>query len=94
MPIDRSEWEKGRTAERLESQIEAFLASNRGNAFTESEIVSGLYTLKYESLPDIIVAIAVSIAVSKALETLVKEGRVREKSIKERIGENTYYMIA
>ncbi len=94
MPIGRDEWSKRRTKDTLESLIESFLKSNSNNAFTISEIVSGLYTLKYEDLGDWIGAFASFYAVNTALDNLVKEKKVQKQVVSKRYGTDTYYMIA
>jgi len=42
VPIEKEEWDAGRTWETDEARVLAFLTKNRGKAFTSSEIVHGL----------------------------------------------------
>ena len=92
MPISRDEWNKGRSGDTLESIVETFLRANSGNAYAISEIVDGLYTLKYQGLGDWLGAFATFYGVNRALETLLKEGRIKSQVVKKTNGAETFYM--
>ena len=95
MPISKNFWEKGRSAEALESSIETFLANNKDKAFTESEIRSYLYpSRRYENALDWVAATLDFLGIGKALDKLLQEGRIKSKSIKEAVGEQVYYTIS
>ena len=92
MPISRDEWNKGRTEDTLESVVESFLRTNSGKAYAMSEIVDGLFTLKYQGLGDWLTAFASFYGVSRALESLLKEGRIKSRVVKQTYGAETFYM--
>jgi hypothetical protein len=43
MPIDKNDFDKGRSDEPIISKIQKFLESNKDKAFTEEEIIGHLY---------------------------------------------------
>ena len=81
MPISNEEWNSRRTGDTLEGQILAFLKRNQ-NAFTPSEIFSGLGYSNDVNLNNIFAVFAIQ----SALDKLVKEGTVEAKTIKQPIG--------
>ena len=93
MPISSEEWNKGRTADTTVSLVENFLSKNRGQAFTNSEILHGLYNFQYDTVMDWIGNFLTAYSVSEALKVLMKEGRVRAKIVKLSVGEDTYYSL-
>lgn len=95
MPVDKEEWEAGRTWETMEGKIVKFLKENRDKGFTQAEIFNGLGGYHRTGTGwDILGSWAVMMSIGTALENLVKGGVVRAKIIKKDIGEDTYYRIA
>jgi len=92
LPIDKAEWEQGRTWETTEGQVLLFLTRNRGKAFTESEIVSGLGRMgQVRDFWTLLAGVATFWGVQNALNNLIKEGKVKARIVKQEIGEDTYY---
>jgi len=94
MPVGKDEWNAGRKWETLQVRILAFLKTNRDKGFDANEIYTGLGYKRGRSFWDILAEIANLLTIQNALETLVKEGSVKAKTVKETIGEVTYYMVA
>ena len=94
MPIDEDKWNAGRKWETLQVRILAFLKTNRDKGFSDNEIYAGLGYKKGKSFWLILSEIANLLTINYALETLVKEGSVKAKIVKETVGEVTYYMVA
>jgi len=94
MPVGKDEWNAGRKWETLQVRILAFLKTNRDKGFTADEIHNGLGYKTESGFWDILAKIANILSIQNALETLVKEGSVKAKTVKETIGEVTYYMVA
>jgi hypothetical protein len=93
LPIDEEEWKQGRTWETTESQVELFLKSNTGKAFTQFEIASGLGRMpQIRDLWSFVAGYASLWTIENALQNLIKEGKVKAKVVKKEIGEDTYYM--
>ena len=92
MPVGRDEWDAGRKWETLEARILVFLKANRGQGFKIWEIYQGLGYRTQSGLGGIILGAANLWVIENALESLVKEGSVKAKIVKEAIGEDTYYM--
>jgi len=91
MPISNEEWNAGRTWETLEARILTFLKRNQ-KPFNITEIISSLgYTIEIRDFWGFISSIANVWAVQNALETLVKEGTVEARIIRQPSGEQTYY---
>jgi len=94
MPIGRDEWDKGRKADTPEARIENFLGKNRGNAFTLSEIATNVFGMRTaQSMKDFLGNVLSYWTVEEAIKTLLHEGRIQAKSVKQRYGTNTYYAI-
>lgn len=47
MPIDKADFDKGRSEDPIITKIQSFLESNKENAFTEEEILGYLYEGHY-----------------------------------------------
>ena len=94
MPVSQDKWNSGRTWNTLQVRILTFLKDNRDNGFSDEEIYHGLGYKTSKDFWDILAKIANLLAINNALETLVKEGSIKAKIIKETIGEITYYMVA
>jgi len=94
MPIGKDEWDAGRKWETLEARILLFLRNNASKAFTANDIYRGLGYRYGSDFWGFIGGVAALWAIGKALETLVKEGSIQAKIIKQDIGEETYYMAA
>ena len=94
MPVGKDEWNAGRKWETLQVRILAFLKTNRDKGFDANEIYTGLGYKRGRSFWDILAEIANLLTIHNALETLVKEGSVKAKIVKETVGEVTYYMVA
>lgn len=95
LPIDKPEWDQGRSWDTLEGQVYLYLKKNIGKAFTQSEIVSGLSRLS--PINDIWTFLTYALSswsVGNALGTLIKEGKVKAKLVETRTGEEVYYMAA
>lgn len=95
MPVDKNEWDAGRKWETLEARILVYLRSNRGQGFTIGEIYSSLGYRSIRPLDDplgFILGAGMVWVIQNALGTLVKEGSVKAKIVKQHIGEDTYYM--
>ena len=86
MPISNEEWDSGRTSDTLEGQVLKFLKENM-KAVSFWEIVSGLGYGNELSVKNIIA----NFAIQNALNSLVKEGNVTARTIKQPIGELIYY---
>ena len=91
MPIDMEEWNSGKVRS-IEERIISFL--NKGDdenfAFSLPEIMKGLGFKVKKNDPHGMVHFT---NVKNALDNLVKNGRVEEKTVKEIIGEEIYYKI-
>jgi hypothetical protein len=86
MPISNEEWDSGRTADTLESQILKFLKVNL-KPFSLGEIVIGLGYSNDLSVKNFVA----TFAIQNALDKLVKEGNVTARTIKQQMGEQVYY---
>lgn len=94
MPIGRDEWKKGRAADTPEAMVETFLQKNRGSAFTKAEIARGVFGLKaVDDLRDFIGNFVSIWTVEDAIKTLLSEGRIEAKTVRQRVGTETYYAI-
>ena len=94
MPVGKDEWNAGRKWETLQVWILAFLKTNRDKGFSANEIHNGLGYKTGSGFWDILAKIANILTIQNALETLVREGSVKAKTVKETVGEVTYYMVA
>lgn len=95
LPIDKEEWNRGRTWETVEGQVEVFLSKNGGRAFTQFEIAIGLGRISQGTdLGSFLGDFASLWVVGNALQNLIKEGKVKAKVVKKEIGEETYYMAS
>jgi len=94
MTVGKDKWNAGRTWETLQLRILNFLKDNRDTGFSDEEIYHGLGYKTTKDFWDILAKIANLLAINNALETLVKEGNIKAKIVKENVGEITYYMIA
>jgi len=93
MPKSKDEFEAGRSWDTIEAQIQLFLRNNWDKAFNISEIAQGLgYQVGIKDFWSFIGGVASYWVIQNALDTLVKEGKVKAKRIKERVGEEIYYM--
>ena len=86
MPISNEEWDSGRTADTLEGQILKFLKGNM-KPFSLEEIISGLGYSSELNVKNIVA----TFAIQNAVDSLVKEGNVTARTIKQQIGEQVYY---
>jgi len=93
MPVSIDKWNAGRTWEPLQVRILTFLKDNQDKGFSDEEIYHGLGYKTSKDFWDILAKIANLLAINNALETLVKEGSIKAKIVKETVGEITYYMI-
>lgn len=92
MPIGKEEWNSGSKSDRFETQILSFLRKNRDTAYTLSEIVSALgYNIEIRDFGSFIGGVAGYWLFQNAVESLVKEGTVEARKIKQTTGEQTYY---
>lgn len=91
MPVHKDEWDAGRKWETLEARILTFLQNNPDKGFTANEIYDGLGYRHGTDFFGFIGGLATLGTIQNALETLVKEGSVRAKIVKQKIGEDTYY---
>ena len=94
MPVGKDKWNAGRTWGTLQLRILTFLKDNRDKGFSDEEIHHGLGYTTSKDFWDILAKISNLLAINNALETLVKEGSVKAKIVKETVGEITYYMVA
>jgi hypothetical protein len=94
MPVGKDKWNDGRTWETLQLRILNFLKNNRDSGFSDEEIYNGLGYKTTKDFWDVMAKIANLLAINNALEALVKEGSIKAKIVKEKIGEITYYMVA
>ena len=94
MPVSKDEWNAGRKWETLQLRILTFSKTNRDKGFKDNEIYHGLGYTTSKDFWDILTKIANLLAINNALETLVKEGSVKAKIVKEPVGDITYYMVA
>ena len=94
MPVGKDEWNAGRKWETLQVRILAFLKTNRDKGFSANEIHNGLGYKTGSGFWDILAKIANILTIQNALETLVRERSVKAKTVKETVGEVTYYMVA
>ena len=88
MPIDNDEWDSGEIHP-LEERIMSFLNNKveKHLSFNLLDIMNGLgYRVTSDPL-----SIRRNLEVRKTLESLVKEMKIEKKTIKEIIGEETYY---
>lgn len=93
MPISKDEWSKGRTSDHLESKIEEFLATNKGEAFSAEEIINHLYQFKAKDWAGFLLGIGSAFTVRHALNKLMEKGTVKSKIIEKKIGSEEYYTI-
>ena len=91
MPIDMEQWDSGKVRS-LEERIMSFLRSGKCEnlAFSLPEIMN---VLGYKVKKNDPYGMVHMTNVKNALDNLVKEGKVEKKTIKEIIGEETYYKI-
>lgn len=94
MPVSKDKWNTGRTWETLQLRILNFLKDNRDSGFSDEEIYNGLGYKTTKDFWDVMAKIANLLAINNALEILVKEGSIKAKTVKEKVGEITYYMVA
>ncbi len=94
MPIGKDEWNAGRKWETIEARILAFLRNNPEEGFTAGDIYHRLGYRTKSGILGVLGGVAMISSIEEALKTLVKEGSVKAKIVKETIGEETYYMIA
>ena len=94
MPVGKDKWNAGRTWDTLQLRILTFLKANRDEGFSDEEIYHGLGYKTTSDFWEIMAKIANLLAIDNALETLVKEGSVKAKTVKETVGDITYYMVA
>jgi hypothetical protein len=88
MPIDNDEWDSGKVHP-LEDRIMSFL-NNKGNMHLSFNLLDIMNVLGYRVTSDPL-SIRRNLEVRKALENLVKDMKIEKKTIKEIIGEETYY---
>ena len=92
MPISKDEWVAGVTVDALEVRVLSFLNKHPNEAFTLSEISSGIGELTTTTGTLGIIGNALSMwLVQNVLTQLVKEGKVETRMIKERTGKSVYY---
>jgi len=100
MPIGKDEWEEGRVKGTLESRILNFLREGKPNAYSADEIIQTFsMILEWEPSDNLrnklwkvlISGVRIS-TVNDALKTLVQEGKVEKRIIKENISELEYYL--
>ena len=97
MPISRDEFEKGRTGETTEAQVERFLQTHAEQAFTAPQVAEGLYgvsgmmglSLEYFGKRAVVLE-----SVEGALQKLIGEGKIRTKGVDMKHRALTYYTIA
>ena len=99
MPIGQKEWDAGSILpELMESRILDFLQKNKGKAYTMTEIGEevGVYMkppIGSSGWRILIDSFVTTTELSGFLGTLVKEGKIESKSIKERGTYVTYYRV-
>jgi len=94
MPVGMDKWNAGRKWETLQARILAFLKTNPEQGFSDNEIYNGLGYKTGSGFWDIMAEIANLLTIQNALDALVKEGNINAKTVKETVGEITYYMVA
>ena len=88
MPIDNDEWDSGEIRP-LEDRIMSFLNNKEEKhlSFNLLDIMNGLgYRVTSDPL-----SMKRNLEVRKTLESLVKDMKIEKKTIKEIVGEETYY---
>ncbi len=91
MPISDDEWNSGRKRDTYEQRVLDFL-KNKGNPCTVAEISIGIgYRYKKVDLIGIIGALAITNNVQNALKSLIREGSVETRIIKQVFTEESYY---
>ena len=94
MPISRDEWNSGRTWETDEAKILRFLDEHKDSAFTDVEIFTGVgYQVPNDNLLVFGMSVIVFSNFRGKLVLLAKEGKIRARTVKKPIGEETYYTI-
>lgn len=94
MPINKDQWNSGRTADTNEARVENFLKANRGQAFTSSEIAAGVFDLRrVHNIGEFVSNLGSLHLTNDALKTLLTEGRIRAREIQRRYGSETYYSV-
>jgi hypothetical protein len=84
MPIDKNDFDKGRSDEPIISKIQKFLESNKDKAFTEEEIIGHLY-------PDHIAWPGDTIAFSSAVLILAYAEKIELRYINTSSGTKPYF---
>ena len=93
MPIDKDEWEKGRTSPTLEFRILDFLRSNPDKAFICREIADALFGPITELDVGIVTAHFLGLwRISDGLKRLTDDGQVSAREIEEGIRTETYFI--
>jgi len=93
MPIEKAEFDTGRSWDSLETQILSYLRTNRSIAFTVTEILYALgYQTEIKDFGGLIGFVAGSWMIQNAMDSLMKEGNVIAKRVKTASGEQIYYM--
>jgi hypothetical protein len=94
MPINKDEWNSGRTADTSEARVENFLKANKGQAFTPSEIAASVFGLRQiNSIGEFISNFGSLYLANDALKTLLKDGRIQAREIRRQFGSETYYSV-
>jgi hypothetical protein len=94
MPIGKEEWNSGNIMETFENQILSFLKKNPENAFSLSEIVTGLgYKVEIRELGSFVSGVAGYWLLQNAIDNLLKQGTVEARKIKCPEGEQVYYKV-
>lgn len=95
MPIDPAQWNRGSVEEPLKERILRFLAEGKPQAFTEDEIRVGLGLPVPEyrngDLSSIIGVVSAYFPTTMALVSLINDGKVESKRVKDPSGSHTYY---
>ena len=86
MPIDKNDFDKGRSDEPIISKIQKFLESNKDKAFTEEEIIGHLY-------PDHIAWPGDTIAFSSAVLILAYAEKIELRYIDTSSGTKPYFRV-
>ena len=93
MSISRDEWNSGRSKGTIEEQILTFLKIDRNKAYTLLQISQAIgYDRPINDFWTFLGGMASYWLVQSALETLMKEGKVKAKVIKKQAGDETYYI--
>lgn len=84
MPINKNDFDKGRSEDPIISKIQKFLESNKDKAFTEEEIIGHLY-------PEHIAWPGDTIAFSSAMLILVYAEKIELRYINTGSGKKAYF---